>query len=152
MFIFLGAFTNFRFECNGDWQQFQAPGSDDFIMYLETECQADALWDLEYTGLYECKCKLSQCQLWIERSYINLDLNCIDPPDPPVWSNMRLEWNATYPPSHNETVMYVCDAGDDWNRFESDFNQWNLTLTCLPDNQFTPVEWPTCLNGINMLK
>ena len=58
------------------------------------------------------------------------------------------EYNSTSPPSHNDTVEYVCDAGPDWNRFASNFSRWSLTLTCLPDNQWSSVEWPTCLNGL----
>ena len=56
-------------------------------------------------------------------------------------------WNEKYPPKHKETVMYVCDAGTTYNRFESDFSQYNLTLACLPDNKFEEVEWPTCVDG-----
>ena len=61
-----------------------------------------------------------------------------------------LQWNSDYPPAHGETVMYVCDAGSKHNRFENNFNQWNMTLECLVDNQFKGepnVSWPTCLNG-----
>ena len=44
-------------------------------------------------------------------------------------------------------MTYVCDAGDSYNRFESDFTQDNLTLGCLPNNKFQEVEWPTCADG-----
>ena len=73
--------------------------------------------------------------------------HCVDPPEPDDKHNLKLMWNKKYPPEHNETVMYVCDAGTTFNRFESDFSQSNLTLTCLPDNQFEEVEWPTCADG-----
>ena len=43
--------------------------------------------------------------------------------------------------------MYVCNAGSKWNRFENNFNRWNLTLTCLEENKFSEVDWPTCVNG-----
>ena len=46
--------------------------------------------------------------------------------------------------------MYVCDAGSTYNRFESDFNKWNYTLTCLENNVFTEepsVPWPTCVDS-----
>ena len=80
-----------------------------------------------------------------------VDHKCTNPPTPPTESNMKLlegEYNSTSPPSHNDTVEYVCDAGPDWNRFASNFSRWSLTLTCLPDNQWSSVEWPTCLNGL----
>ena len=46
--------------------------------------------------------------------------------------------------------MYVCNAGTSWNRFESDFNKNNFTLTCQENNTFSEepnVSWPTCVNG-----
>ena len=73
--------------------------------------------------------------------------HCVDPPSPDDKHSLKLMWNKKYPPKHNETVMYVCDAGTTFNRFESDFSQYNLTLTCLPDNRFEEVEWPTCADG-----
>ena len=73
--------------------------------------------------------------------------HCVDPPNPDDKHSLKLMWNKKYPPKHNETVMYVCDAGTTFNRFESDFSQYNLTLTCLLDNRFEEVEWPTCADG-----
>ena len=57
---------------------------------------------------------------------------------------MLLVWNPDYPPAHNETVMYKCNAGPTYNRFVSDYSKYNYTLTCLPDNQFSTPEWPVC--------
>lgn len=74
----------------------------------------------------------------------------MNPPEPPSEHSLLLQWNSDYPPAHGETVMYVCNAGDKHNRFENSFNQWNMTLECLVDNQFKGepnVSWPTCLNG-----
>ena len=59
-------------------------------------------------------------------------------------------WNALAPPAHGETVMYVCDAGTTYNRFESNFNKWNYTLTCQEKNVFSEepdVPWPTCVDS-----
>ena len=75
--------------------------------------------------------------------------NCVNPPPPPTASNLQLSWNSNNPPTHtdNGTVMYVCNAGTTFNRFESDFDSWNLTLTCLPNNQFTTTTWPKCADS-----
>ena len=72
------------------------------------------------------------------------------PPKPPSENALLLQWNADYPPAHDETVLYVCNAGPDYNRFQDNFYQWNMTLTCQPNNVFSSepdVPWPTCLNG-----
>ena len=75
----------------------------------------------------------------------------MNPPTPDAKFKLKLKtWNPLYPPTHNETVTYVCDAGSSYNRFETDFNQWNYTLTCLPDNVFSEepnVPWPTCIDS-----
>ena len=74
----------------------------------------------------------------------------MNPPIPDAQFKLKLAWNPSYPPTHNETVIYVCDAGSSYNRFETDFNQWNYTLTCLPDNVFSEepnVPWPTCIDS-----
>ena len=73
-----------------------------------------------------------------------LGSHCVNPPDPPADSKLLLFWNPDYPPAHDETVMYKCNAGTSYNRFITDFNKYNYTLTCLPDNQFTEPDWPTC--------
>ena len=76
------------------------------------------------------------------------------PPQPPSEHKLLLQWNSDFPPAHGETVVYVCDAGNKHNRFESNFNKWNMTLECLVDNQFKDepnVTWPTCINGINFI-
>ena len=73
--------------------------------------------------------------------------HCVNPPTPESKYKLKLVWNSNYPPAHGQTVMYVCNAGNSWNRFENNFNKWNLTLTCLEDNKFAEVEWPTCVNG-----
>ena len=72
---------------------------------------------------------------------------CIDPPIPESKHKLQLMWNKKYPPRHNETVMYVCNAGDSWNRLNSDFEKNNFTLKCLPDNKFEEAEWPTCMDS-----
>ena len=70
--------------------------------------------------------------------------HCTNPPDPPAESNLLLYWNPEYPPAHNETVLYKCNAGKHHNRFTDDYEKYNYTLTCLPDNQFSDPDWPTC--------
>ena len=72
---------------------------------------------------------------------------CVDPPTPDSKHNLALSWNKNFPPTHDETIMYKCNAGQTYNRFESDFDKQNLTLKCLPDNKFEEVDWPTCLDG-----
>ena len=47
-------------------------------------------------------------------------------------------------------MLYVCNAGNSYNRFEGEFHKWNMTLECLADNQFRGepnVSWPTCVNS-----
>ena len=73
--------------------------------------------------------------------------HCIDPPIPDDKHSLELVWNEKYPPKHNETVLYVCNAGTTWNRFQSDFSQDSISLTCLPENKFEEVKWPTCIDG-----
>ena len=73
-----------------------------------------------------------------------LGSHCVNPPDPPADSKLLLFWNPDYPPAHDEAVMYKCNAGTSYNRFITDFNKYNYTLTCLPDNQFSEPDWPTC--------
>ena len=70
--------------------------------------------------------------------------HCTNPPAPPAESNLLLFWNSEYPPAHNETVLYKCNAGKHHNRFIEDYMKDNYTLTCLQDNQFSEPEWPTC--------
>ena len=79
-----------------------------------------------------------------------LGSHCIDPPDPDDQHKLKKLWNSLAPPAHGDTVMYVCDAGSNYNRLESDFNKWNYTLTCLENNIFEGepnVPWPTCADG-----
>ena len=74
------------------------------------------------------------------------------PPLPPSENKLVLQWNADYPPAHGETVLYLCNAGSDYNRFKDNFYQWNMTLTCEANNTFSSepdVQWPTCVNGSN---
>ena len=73
--------------------------------------------------------------------------HCVSPPSPDSKHKLKLVWNSNYPPAHGQTVTYVCNAGNKWNRFETDFNRNSLTLTCLEDNKFSEVAWPTCVNG-----
>ena len=73
-----------------------------------------------------------------------LGSHCLNPPSPPDDSKLLLTWNKDYPPAHDETVLYKCNAGSHYNRFTDDFSKDNYTLTCLPDNQFSQPEWPTC--------
>lgn len=76
--------------------------------------------------------------------------HCVDPPLPEADHKLLLQWNSNYPPAHGETVMYVCNAGNKFNRFEGNFYKWNMTLECLVDNKFQGepnVSWPTCANG-----
>ena len=76
--------------------------------------------------------------------------HCVKPPTPDAKHNLKLVWNPSFPPAHDETVLYVCDAGNTYNRFESDFGRWNYTLTCKENNVFKEepdVPWPTCVDG-----
>ena len=71
----------------------------------------------------------------------------MDPPTPPSEHKLKLVWNSTYPPAHDQTVLYTCNAGSSYNRFENNFNLMSLTLTCLKENTFSNVTWPTCVNS-----
>ena len=76
--------------------------------------------------------------------------HCVKPPKPDSKHNLELKWNPDYPPAHGETVLYICSAGSKHNRFQDNFYQWNMTLTCQTDNVFSNednIQWPTCLNG-----
>ena len=76
--------------------------------------------------------------------------HCVKPPTPDAIHKLKLQYNPASPPAHGESVMYVCDAGQPHNRFESDFNKWNYSLTCLENNVFTQepnVPWPTCADS-----
>ena len=87
-----------------------------------------------------------------------LGSHCINPPDPDAQYKLKKIWNPLAPPAHNDTVLYICDAGTNYNRLESDFNKWNYTLKCLENNVFegeaAGVAWPTCADGdyLKMLK
>ena len=79
------------------------------------------------------------------------DSHCISPPDPPAEKFLQKQFNILSPPAHGESVMYVCDAGANYNRFVDDFNKWNYTITCTKNNTFVEkpnVPWPTCADGI----
>ena len=71
------------------------------------------------------------------------------PPTPPDERNLKLVWNSQYPPNHvnNGTIKFVCDAGNKWNKFESDFNKNEIKVQCMPDNKFETVTWPKCVDG-----
>ena len=76
----------------------------------------------------------------------------VTPPSPPSSSKMILvNYSSDNPPSHGETVQYQCNAGPDHNRFSHDYNLWQLSVSCLRDNKFDNVSWPTCLNGQSIL-
>ena len=75
--------------------------------------------------------------------------NCVDPPVPPIDSNLKLIWNPKYPPNNIDgKIIYICNAGGH-NRFVDDYENYNITVNCLPENQFSTVTWPTCVNGNN---
>ena len=82
--------------------------------------------------------------------------HCVSPPQTGAAfeaSKLKVQYNAAAPPAHNETVLYVCDAGPTFNRFESDFSRWNYSLTCLENNVFSEepdVPWPTCVDSKNL--
>ena len=83
-----------------------------------------------------------------------LGSHCVKPPVPPSEHNLQLQWNSDYPPAHGETVLYICNAGADYNRFQDNFYAWNMSITCELNNTFSSepnVQWPTCLNGSNQL-
>ena len=73
--------------------------------------------------------------------------HCINPPDPDAQHKLKLIWNPLAPPAHNDSILYICDAGSTYNRFETDFNQWNYSLTCMENNQFSEPSWPTCVDS-----
>ena len=76
-----------------------------------------------------------------------LGSHCINPPTPGSQYNLKINWNYNNPPAHNEAVRYDCDAGNLWNRLETDFDKTSFWLKCLPNNQFESANWPTCKNG-----
>ena len=81
--------------------------------------------------------------------------HCVKPPTPDDVHKLKLQYNPAAPPAHGETIMYICDAGPNFNRFESDFNKWNYTLTCQENNVFTgepDVPWPTCADSKESFK
>ena len=74
--------------------------------------------------------------------------HCVSPPQPDSRYNLKLLWNPQFPPAHNETIMFACWAGNNWNRFEDNFAQWNFSLACREENQFEEVAaWPQCLDS-----
>ena len=76
-----------------------------------------------------------------------IDSRCVDPPTPPEDNNLSLQgYDQNNPPWHGDTVQYCCSAGG-WNRFENDFSQSCISLTCLTNNIFSSVSWPQCLHG-----
>ena len=120
------------------------------------KCQYNETWSLTSDSLSsrssECDCKLNQNQEKLISNQISflLGYNCVDPPTPDPQYKLKLLWNPLYPPTHNETVIYICDAGSSYNRLESDFNKWNFSLTCLQNNIFSDepnVPWPTCVDS-----
>ena len=66
-----------------------------------------------------------------------LGYNCINPPDPPADSKMKLVWNQYNPPTHDETVTYECDAGGT-NKFLSDFDKEQSFCKYFSSFFFTP--------------
>ena len=58
-----------------------------------------------------------------------------------------VNYNSNSPPDHGESVLYMCNAGPDHNRFQHDYNLWFLWAQCLPGNKFSNVSWPVCING-----
>ena len=79
-----------------------------------------------------------------------LGSHCVNPPTPDAQHKLKLVWNPIFPPAHNETILYVCDAGNTFNRFESNFGRWNYTLTCKENNVFREepdIPWPTCVDS-----
>ena len=76
--------------------------------------------------------------------------HCVNPPNPDPECNLKVQYNANAPPAHGENILYVCNAGSQYNRFESDFNRWNFSLTCQENNVFSEepnVPWPTCVDS-----
>ena len=74
----------------------------------------------------------------------------MNPPTPGPEFNLKVQYNANAPPAHGENILYVCNAGSQFNRFESDFNRWNYSLTCQENNVFSEepnVPWPTCVDS-----
>ena len=137
----------FSFKCSEFGKNFKN-SSGLFQSHVTTTCQANKTWSLSSIP-YECECK---CLILNQKEkYLSSGSHCVDPPAPDSAHRLKVMWNALYPPAHGETVMYVCDAGTTFNRFESDFNKWNYTLTCLENNVFSEepeVAWPTCVDSM----
>ena len=134
----------FRFQCSTPGKQFLS--GQTFYKHLTATCQANKTWSLS-TIPDPCECELS-CYLLLFT--ITAGSHCVKPPKPDSKYNLQLQWNKDYPPAHGETVLYICNAGTKWNRFENNFNQWNMTLTCEEKNVFSGepnIQWPTCLDG-----
>ena len=112
-----------------------------FYEHTTVTCQADKTWSLAAFP-DTCECKLWVCKATYD--VLTIGSHCVNPPDPPAESKMLLMWNPDFPPAHNESVLYKCNAGPTYNRFVSDYSKYNYTLTCLPDNQFSAPEWPVC--------
>ena len=85
-----------------------------------------------------------------QNSLLCEDSHCISPPDPPADKFLKKQFNSLAPPAHGESVMYICDAGPNYNRFVDNFNIWNFTITCSLNNTFEEepdIQWPTCSDG-----
>ena len=132
----------FRYKCKTFGKSFL--NSSEFIEHTSVSCQANKSWSLSEFP-YRCECRNKPLILSIfSKILCILGSHCLNPPDPPAESKLLLSWNPDYPPAHDETVLYKCNAGNHHNRFIDDYSRYNYTLTCLPDNQFSEPEWPTC--------
>ena len=136
-------FCHFSHECKTLGKDFQFPNKT-FYEVFTISCGADAKWSSNTVPEpCECKSDLLLSMMIFDPPFPGS--KCVDPPKPDDKYNLTLTWNPKYPPAHNSTVKYKCDAGGEFNRFESDFEQNVYNLTCLPDNKFSTPDWPTCI-------
>ena len=96
---------------------------------MDTTCQNSKLWSVT-TIPHPCE--------WS---------HCVDPPSPSTDSKLELDWDDTDPPAHGETVRYRCNAGNKYNRLETDFSKTGYSLECLEDNKFSTPSWPVCIDS-----
>ena len=130
---------------------------------MTTTCQNSKLWSVTHIP-DPCECKSPDVlmshyftaeklkiiyffQIFPKKCEIILGSHCVSPPPAPSASKLALSWVDTDPPAHGETVWYRCNAGNSYNRLETDFSKTGYSLTCLEDNKFSTPSWPVCIDS-----
>ena len=142
------------FKCKEHGKQFKNTNTNGWDSYVLTTCQANKTWSISSIP-FQCECEyVSKSSPFPYSNNVSYPgSHCVSPPQTGAAfeaSKLKVQYNAAAPPAHNETVLYVCDAGPTFNRFESDFGRWNYSLTCLENNVFSEepdVPWPTCVDS-----